>query len=231
MKHLLLIPVIFISLYSSGEEGRLDRESNDYKYTSLGVHVTKAEDSGFAINLSVALPGSFYVVLERKAEGIDYKAESYDKVVDSLRLGAHKGIGDLIGTVSADKLKIKVKNLFDVFAEVGIKTSDFDGERLDFEGDDTHASFVAGIRFGNSNGLEGKIFIDASKEAIVSGTGNPVCLSLDCPPYDAQLSDDADKKLGIGILYNVNQRSAIMVEAITSDVLDNVFKIGYQLNF
>ena len=59
MKYLLLIPVIFISLYSSGEEGRLNRESNDYKYTSLGVHVTKAEDSGFAINLSVALPGSF----------------------------------------------------------------------------------------------------------------------------------------------------------------------------
>ena len=132
MKHLLLIPVIFISLYSSGEEGRLDRESNDYKYTSLGVHVSEAEDSGFAINLSVALPGSFYVVLERKAEGIDYKAESYDKVVDSLRLGAHKGIGDLIGSVSADKLKIKVRNLSDVFAEVGIKTSDFDGERRDF---------------------------------------------------------------------------------------------------
>ena len=100
-----------------------------------------------------------------------------------------------------------------------------------FEGDDTHASFVAGIRFGDSNGLEGKIFIDASKEAIVSDTGNPVCLSLDCPPYDAQLSDDADKKLGIGILYNINQRSAIMIEATTSDVLDSVFKIGYQLKF
>ena len=30
-----------------------------------------------------------------------------------------------------------------MFAEVGIKTSDFDGERGFFEGDDTHASFVA----------------------------------------------------------------------------------------
>ena len=55
--------------------------------------------------------------------------------------------------------------------------------------------------------------------------------SLNCPPYDAQLSDDADKKFGIGILYNINNRSAIMIEATTSDVLDNVFKIGYQLNF
>lgn len=231
MKHLLIIPLIFISIYSYGEEGRLNRESNDYKYTSLGAHFTEAQDSGFAINLSVALPGSFYMVIERKADGVDYKKESYDKVVDSFRLGAHKGIGDLIGTISADKLKIKVKNLFDVFAEVGIKTSDFDGERFDFEGDDTHASFVAGIRFGNSNGLEGKIFIDASKEAIVTETGNPVCLSLDCPPYDAQLSDDADKKLGIGVLYNINERSAIIFETTTSEVLDSSFKIGYQLNF
>ena len=231
MKHLLVITLIFISIYSSAEEGTLNRESNDYKYTALGAHFTKAQDSGFAVNVSVALPGSFYLVLERKADGVDYKTESYDKVVDSFRLGAHKGIGDLIGTISADKLKIKVKNLFDVFAEVGIKTSDFDGERFDFEGDDTHASFVAGIRFGNSNGLEGKIFIDASKEAIVTETGNPVCLSLDCPPYDAQLSDDADKKLGIGMLYNINPRNAIIFEATTSEVLESSFKIGYQLNF
>ena len=54
-----------------------------------------------------------------------------------------------------------------MFAEVGIKTSEFDGERFNFEGEDSHASFVAGIRFGNSNGWEGKIFIDASKEAMI----------------------------------------------------------------
>jgi len=65
------------------------------------------------------------------------------------------------------EISLKVKNLFDVFAEVGIKTSDFDGERFEFEGDDTHASFIAGIRFGNSNHWEGKIFLDTSKEAIV----------------------------------------------------------------
>ena len=79
--------------------------------------------------------------------------------------------------------------------------------------------------------MEGKIFIDASKEAIVTETGNPVCLSLDCPPYDAQLSDDADKKLGIGVLYNINDRSAIIFETTTSEVLDSSFKIGYQINF
>ena len=128
------------------------------------------------------------------------------------------------------RVKLKIKNLFDVFAEVGIKTSDFDGERFNFEGNDSHASFVAGIRFGNSNSWEGKIFLDASKEAVIIDSGNPVCRALTCPPYDAQLSDDTDKKFGIGLLYNINKRSALFLEASSSQVLDSSFKIGYQLN-
>ena len=192
MKYLLLISLFFCSSYTLSDEGRLNRESNNYKYTSLGVHFIESEDSGFAINLSVDLPGSFYVTLERKADGVDYKSESYDKVVDSVRLGAHMGIGDLLGSISSGEIKFKIKNLFDVFAEVGIKTSDFDGERFNFEGNDSHASVLAGIRFGNSNSWEGKIFLDASKEAIIVDSGNPVCRALTCPPYDAKLSDETD---------------------------------------
>ena len=231
MKFLLFIPLFLFSLNAFGEDRALHKNSNDYKYTSLGVHFIEAEDSGFAINLSINLLGPFYAVIERKADGVDYKNESYDKVVDSLRLGAHKGIGDLIGTISADRLSIKVKNIFDVFAEVGIKTSEFDGERFNFDGEDSHASFLAGIRFGNSYGWEGKIFIDASKEAVITDTGNPTCQGLICPPYDAQLSDDADNKFGIGILYNINKRGALIFEVTQSQVLENSFKIGYQLNW
>lgn len=230
MKYLLLISLFFCSSYTLSDEGRLNRESNNYKYTSLGVHFIESEDSGFAINLSVDLPGSFYVTLERKADGVDYKSESYDKVVDSVRLGAHMGIGDLLGSISSGEIKFKIKNLFDVFAEVGIKTSDFDGERFNFEGNDSHASVLAGIRFGNSNSWEGKIFLDASKEAIIEDSGNPVCRALTCPPYDAKLSDETDKKFGISILYNINNRSAVFIEAFSSEVIDSTFKIGYQFN-
>lgn len=230
MKYLLLISLFFCSFYTLSDEGRLNRESNNYKYTSLGVHFIESEDSGFAINLSVDLPGSFYVTLERKADGVDYKSESYDKVVDSVRLGAHMGIGDLLGSISSGEIKFKIKNLFDVFAEVGIKTSDFDGERFNFEGNDSHASVLAGIRFGNSNSWEGKIFLDASKEAIIVDSGNPVCRALTCPPYDAKLSDETDKKFGISILYNINNRSAVFIEAFSSEVIDSTFKIGYQFN-
>ena len=121
---------------------------------------------------------------ERKADGIDYKKESYDKVVDTARLGFHMGIGDLIGNISSSDVNLKIKNLFDVYAEVGLKTSDFDGERFNFEGDDSHASFVAGIRFGNSNHWEGKIFIDAS--ILYSKPKNSIILSCGITLYNLQ---------------------------------------------
>ena len=231
MKYFISIFLIFCSIYSSAGDNATMRASNDYKYTSFGIHLIQSDKSGFAVNISIDLPGALYATLERKADGIDYKKESYDKVVDTARLGFHMGIGDLIGNISSGDVNLKIKNLFDVYAEVGLKTSDFDGERFNFEGDDSHASFVAGIRFGNSNSWEGKIFIDASKEAIIIDSGNPVCRALSCPPYDAELSDDSDKKIGLGILYNINKRSAIFLEAASSQVVDNSFKLGYQLNF
>ena len=231
MKYFISIFFIFCSIYSSAGDNATMRASNDYKYTSFGIHLIESDKSGFAVNISIDLPGVLYATLERKADGIDYKKESYDKVVDTARLGFHMGIGDLIGNISSGDVNLKIKNLFDVYAEVGLKTSDFDGERFNFKGDDSHASFVAGIRFGNSNSWEGKIFIDASKEAIIIDSGNPVCRALSCPPYDAELSDDSDKKIGLGILYNINKRSAIFLEATSSQVIDNSFKLGYQLNF
>ena len=231
MKYFISIFLIFCSIYSSAGDNATMRASNDYKYTSFGIHLIESDKSGFAVNISIDLPGVLYATLERKADGIDYKKESYDKVVDTARLGFHMGIADLIGNISSGDVNLKIKNLFDVYAEVGLKTSDFDGERFNFEGDDSHASFVAGIRFGNSNSWEGKIFIDASKEAIIIDSGNPVCRALSCPPYDAELSDDSDKKIGLGILYNINKRSAIFLEAASSQVVDNSFKLGYQLNF
>ena len=148
---------------------------------------------------------------------------------------SYKTAGDgLLNRTMSDEMRENytelLGDLFDVFVEAGIKTSDFDGEKFNFEGDDSHASFLAGIRFGNSNHWEGKIFLDASKEAVIIDTGNPVCRALSCPPYDAELSDDSDKKFGIGVLYNINNRSAFFLEASSSKVTDTLLKIGYQLN-
>lgn len=231
MKIIYLFIILIVSIDTSSETISHDRSSNNYKYTSIGIHFIESEKSGVAINLSLDLPGSFYFTLERKADGIDYKNESYDKVVDTARLGAHIGIGDLIGRISAGDFNFKLNNLFDIFAEVGIKTSDFDGEKFNFQGDDTYASYLAGIRFGDSNKLEGKLFLDVTREAKIIETSNPSCLALNCPPYEAEISDDSDKKFGIGVLYNINSRNAFFIEISTSQVLDNMVKIGYQLNF
>ena len=78
MKKILFISLVFFTSFSIAESNELDRKSNDYKYTSIGLHFIESDKSGFAINLSLDLPGVFYATLERKADGVDYKkAVSY----------------------------------------------------------------------------------------------------------------------------------------------------------
>ena len=51
------------------------------------------------------------------------------------------------------------------------------------------------------------------------------------PGIEYILDEETDQKFGAGILYNINNRSAITIEVMSSKVLDSSFKIGYQINF
>ena len=71
MKKIQLLLFLMLIVPLSSEEGRLGRESNDYKYNSLGLSLIQTEDTQVGLNLSVSLPGSLYITLQRKAEGVD----------------------------------------------------------------------------------------------------------------------------------------------------------------
>ena len=229
MKHIqLFLFFIFITPLSS-EEGRLGRESNEYKYNSLGLSLVQTEDTGLGVNLSVSLPGSLYITLERKAEGIDVDTESFDRIVNAARIGVHSGIGDLLSSISAKGVNLKIKNVFDIYAEIGIKSTSIEGDINSFSEDDAQANIITGIRFGDTNGWEGKIFVDFSKESEV--IQNP-CLSEVCPAVlEYILDEETDQKYGAGVLFNINNRSAFKVEVLSSKLFDTSLKIGYQLNF
>ena len=229
MKHIqLFLFFIFITPLSS-EEGRLGRESNEYKYNSLGLSLVQTEDTGLGVNLSVSLPGSLYITLERKAEGIDVDTESFDRIVNAARIGVHSGIGDLLSSISAKGVNLKIKNVFDVYAEIGIKSTSIEGDINSFSEDDAQANIITGIRFGDSNGWEGKIFVDFSKETEVI---QKPCLSEVCPAVlEYILDEETDQKYGAGVLFNINNKSAFKVEVLSSKLFDTSLKIGYQLNF
>ena len=229
MKHIqLFLFFIFITPLFS-EEGRLGRESNEYKYNSLGLSLVQTEDTGLGVNLSVSLPGSLYITLERKAEGIDVDTESFDRIVNAARIGVHSGIGDLLSSISAKGVNLKIKNVFDVYAEIGIKSTSIEGDINSFSEDDAQANIITGIRFGDSNGWEGKIFVDFSKESEVI---QRPCLSEVCPAVlEYILDEETDQKYGAGVLFNINNRSAFKVEVLSSKLFDTSLKIGYQLNF
>lgn len=229
MKYLQFFIFIILTSPLLSEEGRLGRESNDYKYNSLGISLIQTEDTGLGLNLSVSLPGSLYITLERKAEGVDMENEDFDRIINAARIGAHSGIGDLLSSISAKGVNLKIKNVFDVFAEVGIKSTSIEGDINSFSEDDAQAHVITGIRFGDSNGWEGKIFVDFSKESEVI---QKPCLFEVCPAVvEYVLDEETDQKYGAGLLFNINNKSAFTVEMLSSKVFDTSLKIGYQLNF
>ena len=229
MKYLHFFIFIILTSPLLSEEGRLGRESNDYKYNSLGLSLIQTEDTGLGLNLSVSLPGSLYITLERKAEGVDMENDDFDRIINAARIGVHSGIGDLLSSISAKGVNLKIKNVFDVYVEVGIKSTSIEGDINSFSEDDAQANVITGIRFGDSNGWEGKIFVDFSKESEVI---QKPCLFEICPAVvEYILDEETDQKYGAGVLFNINNKSAFTVEMLSSKVFDTSLKIGYQLNF
>jgi len=230
MKCFNFILVLTFSLCSISGDGRLGREANDYKYTSIGIDIVQTDQTGIGAKLSFVLPGPLYAVLERRAEGVDKDTESYDRIINGARIGAQIGIGDLLSNVSAKGVNLGIKNVFDVYGELGVKSVAIDGDTNSFSEDDAQAHLIAGIRFGDSNNWEGKIFIDYSKESEV--IIKPCPNAQICPAVvEYVLDEETDQKFGAGVLYNINNRSAVTLELISSKVLDNSLKIGYQINF
>jgi hypothetical protein len=233
MKFFNFALILIFSFYSIAEEGRLGRDPSDYKYTSIGIDIIQTDQTGVGAKLSFVLPGPLYAVIERRAEGIDKDTESYDRIVNGARIGAQIGIGDLLSNISAKGVNLGVKNIFDVYGELGVKSVAIDGDTNSFSEDDAQAHLIAGLRFGDSNHWEGKIFIDYSKESEVirKPCVDQVCTASEIAAIEFILDEETDQKFGAGILYNINNRTAVIIEVMSSKVLDSSFKIGYQINF
>ena len=230
MKKLSFLLIASFSFLTVADEGRFGRETNDYQYTSLGFSYISAEDDGIALMASLALPGPLYGVFERRADGVDLDSETYDKVVNSFRVGAHAGIGDILNSISAKGITFSVENFLDVYAEIGVKSTSLENDINKFSEDDTQANVIAGVRFGDSNAWEGKLFADFSKETEIQ--------QFQCPEGEIctqeisfVLNDETDRKFGAEAVFNISKHTAINFKVISSDVLDSSFELGFRLTF
>ena len=216
----------------SEETGRLDREQLDFRYTYLGLSFIGANnaDNGLAINSSMRLPGPLYLKFERRGDGIDFEKETVDKTTNSLRLGAHAGIGDILSNISASGVNLSVKNSFEIFGELGVKSWSVENDEFDFDENENEAHFVSGIHFGNSNNWEGKIFLDISSEAEPIINDDIVCLEVDCPSI-YEISDDQNRRFGFEAVYNRGKYTAFTIGASTNSLYDStIFEVGFRIN-
>ena len=230
MRYYLLISfLILFSLNSFSEKS--DKENpSEFDYSSISIDLIQTDQTAIGAKLSLPLPGGLYIVLERKAEGVDTSNDSYDRIINAARIGVHAGIGDLFSSISSKGFKLSVKNIFDVYAELGLKSTAYESDINSFSEDDSQANIITGIRFGNASGWEGKLFLDFSKDArlkIKECPSTQVCAEV----IEYELDKETDQKFGAGMLYNINKRSAISLEMSSSKIFDSAIKIGYQFNF
>ena len=226
-----MIRLLFATILAFSINTLADEEDKvEFDYSAFEINLVQTDSTGVGIKVAFPLPGGLYLVAERKAEEIDLENDSYERIINSARLGIHAGIGDIFSSVSAKGLKLKIENIFDVYAELGIKSTAYDINLDSFSKDDSKANIVAGIRFGDPMGWEGKFFVDFSKDAEIAIKECPtgqVCAEV----IEYELDEDTDRKLGFGALYNINKRSAVSLELSTSKIFETSVKIGYQINF
>ena len=225
--------IVFLVIIFSAEtlaDTEDKKNSEDFKYSHLKLDLVQTDETAIGLSASLPLPGGLYIVLQRKAEGIDTSDDSYDRIINAARLGIHAGIGDIFESISSNGIKLDVKNFFDVYAELGLKSTSYETDIVSFSEDDSQANVIAGIRFGNPSGWEGNFFVDFSKDSEIKIKECPagqVCTTL----VEYELADKTDQKFGAGLQYNINKRSAITLEMMSSKIFDSSLSLSYKLKF
>lgn len=237
-RNLGLLLLIALSLALHSKEGRLGKEPNDYSYANLGIAFSNSEGDNLGLYASVPFPGPLYATASRTAyntniRNLDNEEATFEKSVTDLRLGIHVGIGDLLNSVSVGSVSLNFDNFVDIYIEGGMRSFSFDTK---FDNDKSFGSVLAGLRYGDANHWEGKLYLDFSKE-VLNGDAfvdydcfeNPtsdICLNEDLV---VQFSDDMDVKLGMDIIYNVNNFFGIVLNFKTSEYQDSELGLSFQL--
>ena len=237
-KNLGLLMLLALSLVLHSKEGRLGKEPNEYSYANLGIAFSNSEGDNLGLYASVPFPGPLYATVSRTAydtniRNLDNEEASFEKSVTDLRLGIHVGIGDLLNSVSVGSVSLNFDNFVDIYIEGGMRSFSFDTK---FDNDKSFGNVLAGLRYGDANHWEGKLFLDFSKE-VLNGDAfvdndcfeNPtsdICLNEDLV---VQFSDDMDIKLGMDIVYNVNNFFGIVLNFKTSEYQDSEIGLSFQL--
>ena len=206
------------------------KNSEDFKYSHLKLDLVQTDDTAIGLSAALPLPGGLYIVLQRKAESVDASNDSYDRIINAARLGIHAGIGDIFESISSNGIKLDVKNFFDVYTELGLKSTSYETDIVSFSEDESQANVIAGIRFGNPSGWEGNLFVDFSKDSEIKIQECPagqVCTTL----VEYELADKTDQKFGAGLQYNINKRSAVTLEMMSSKIFDSSVSLSYKLKF
>ena len=95
----LLVTIFSAEILADTED---KKNSEDFKYSHLKLDLVQTDETAIGLSASLPLPGGLYIVLQRKAEGVDTSDDSYDRIINAARLGIHGGIGDIFKSISSN---------------------------------------------------------------------------------------------------------------------------------
>lgn len=240
MKHFTFL-ITIVSLFFLGESGRLGKDQYDYSYTHLGLKISSnSEAENFGVFGSLALPGPLYANASIEASDINETSNgeiAFNQTISTARLGVHIGIGDLLNSISIGSASLRIENFMDVFLEGGVKKYSFEENLFESKDDKAFGNIVSGIKFGDANAWEGKIYIDFSKEVEdYSGLSNyqPCVPNEPCNdpvPPNVVFSSNADKKFGFDIQFNLAKRLSVVGGFKTSEFLETEYAMSFKFQY
>ena len=168
-------------------------QDKDYSYTYIELSVTESEDVGYIGFLSIKLPAiPIYFKGAMKEEEVESEKTIYKKIGQTITVGVHSSIADILNSVSKNGLSFNFGQFMDIYAEIGANEWELENpSKLTETGTDAYAK--AGLRIGDADGWEYDLFFEKTRLAEVKF--NPIT-----GVGEYQFAEETNDNLGIAVI-------------------------------
>ena len=217
MKNSLLIFLVLFSFNAHSAD-------KDYSFTYLDLSLNYNDDVSYEGELSLNIP-SLPVYLKGNLEHEKTEAENteFDKDSTTIALGVHGSISDLVSTISAGGFDVNLKQILELYAELGFNKWELEDESNKLE-DGTDAYARAGIRMGDSTAWEYDLFVEKTK--IASVYTDPETGST-----KYSLSDETNNKIGLKVINHFGENFSLNFGLSNDDFSGSSFSLGMRYSF
>jgi len=217
MKKVIVIFFVFLSF-------NVHSADKDYSFTYLDLSVNYNEDISYEGELSLNLPSlPIYIKGNLEHEKTEAEDINFDKDSTTIAVGVHGSISDFVSTISSGGLDVNLKQILELYAELGFNKWELEDESNNLE-DGTDAYARAGIKIGDATAWEYDLFIEKTKIA-----------NLYTDPQTGEtkysLSDETNNKIGLKVINHFGENVSYSLGLANDDFSGSSLSLGLRYRF